>query len=219
MSEILLALKTVAAAAAVVAASGALGVRWWAGRERWHRRAGWLFCAAMVVLALAWLASAAVAASPMRAVAALLLLYPAGSGLGHARRGDRPPGWPEAVAAWSLLLLGVGLFVWGTRAMLVDEAVLAGLGWLGLATLAVILAGPDVRSQFTTEEDRGPARVVNHLAMMLAGTFAALTSLLITLAPTQFAIIGTILALFVAVHLMVHWSSRVLGHGLPPRRE
>ncbi len=219
MADVLLVLKTLAAAVALAGALVALGVRWLDARHRWHCWGGWVFCGAMAVLALAWLGSALVADSPFRVVAALLFAYPTWSGLRHARRSDRGPGRLEGLVAWAFLAVGIGLFVWATRAILVDEAVMDGLRWFGLATLAVILAGPDVRGQVTTEEDRGPSRIVNHLGMMLAGGFAALMSLLLTLVSTQFAIIGAVMALFITVHLIVHWSSLVLTQGVPKIRE
>lgn len=211
----LAALRTAAAGAALAGAAGAVTVRWLGRRHVRHVRWGRLYLASMTILGLAWLAGAAAEAALAPALVAVLILYPSWSGFRHARRGDRDLPPLDRASALAMTLFAIGLLGYGIRMIVVAGSLGAGLTLFGFGMIALVLGGLDVRA-FGSDEARGRSRIVNHLGMMLAGSFAAAISLLAPLLPTQLVLIAGAALLFLAVHLVVYWSGRVLTQGIPP---
>lgn len=218
MSEILpmafSVLQTFAALLGVAGALAAVTIRWLHTDYRWHVMAGNLALIGFALLGLSWLGVGIARESMPLALAGLLTLYPAWSGWRHARRHGHMIPLPDRLAAWLLLLLGLGLFAYGTRVIVADGVLIDGFVHFGFGMVAMVLGGLDVRG-LRADEGRDRSRIVNHLGMMLTASFAAVTSLAVTLAPSQLALVTTIATLFLVVHLIVYWSSRVLTEGVP----
>ncbi len=190
---------------------------------RIHRRAGWVYTAAMVVVAVTGLGAAAYKVVTTASTQAVFLVY---------------IGWLTAASLW----MGVRVVAVGPRAEahtgLVDRGVpaalaLAGLGMIGWAFLGGgvlpgvfgalgIVLGTDQLKVWRTAPFSRREVVVAHLGGMLGSAIAAFTAALVVNADTLFpevpGLVAWLAPTVVGTPMIVAWSRSWRASGTPSVR-
>jgi hypothetical protein len=181
--------------------------------HRWHVYSGTVFFWGMVVIFLTAIPLALLRSNTFLFLIAILSFYFALAGWRYAtyRRGSpRLLDWGSAgimaLAAGVMMIFGV--FLLSQRNMNgITMIIFGGIGAaLSIADLRILQQGGA----------KGPARIAQHLTMMLAGTIATITAFVVTNVPVQPAFIGWLTPTVVITPIIVVWNRRIRG-GKRPR--
>ncbi|WP_409525551.1 DUF6040 family protein [Nitrincola sp. MINF-07-Sa-05] len=206
--SILLSIHILAGSAALIAAIIAAGLKTANLSHHWHRISGLVFVAGMLLVFVTAVVMTMLKPNLFLLLIAIFSVYLALTGwrMARNRRGD--PGVVDwllqgAMLLSALMMLGLGaLQLFNGMGQGVTLLVFAGLSlWFSLSGLKTLREGGF----------RGGERIANHAGMMLGGTIATITAVLVVNVSLEPAFILWLAPTVLITPLIIWWKQRLLS--------